>query len=234
MATVLYLRNTQNNAIGGTYYDLITTAGASVDTAIVNTTASGTEIQFTKTAGGSLVQFISGRVPSGGFTLTTGSVSLWLSENNMNANIGGRVRIFKRAAGGTETELGGGPFNFGTEMSVTTPREDVWTTNVTDTAFAENDRILLKVYITNVGVMATGFTGELRFNAAAAATGDSFLSISENVTFKGETVDTPATGTATGSGTAAAAAMRGRTALAWMYLESVSYTHLTLPTNSRV
>lgn len=187
MATKLYLRSTQNNAIGSTYYDLLTTAGASEDTAVVNTTASGTEIQFTKTAGGSLVQWITGRTPSGGFTLTTTDISIWLRELTMSTNIGGRYRLFKRDSGGTETELGGGPFDDGVEMtSGGSPTEHLWTGNNTDTAFAEDDRLLLKVYITNIGTMTGGETGHLHFNAADGAQGDSFLNIAETVSFKAE------------------------------------------------
>lgn len=182
--TKLYLRNTQTNGIGSTYYDLIIEAGGSADTAVVNATPAGTEIQFTKTAGGAIAQFISGRAPVGGFTLTTTDISVWLHESVGTANIGGRYRIFKRAADTTETELGGGTYDQGAEVA-TSATEYTWTGNVTDTAFAEDDRILLKLYITNVGTMDTG-TGTLTFNAAAAATGDSWLNIMPAVTFKAE------------------------------------------------
>ena len=182
-ATKLYLRNTQTNGIGATYYDLITTVGASADTAVVDSTAAGTEIQFTKTAGGAVAQWISGRVSSG-FTLTSTDISLWLQENDALTNIGGRYRIFKRAADTTETEIGGGPFDNGVEFT-TSAAEYTWTGDVTDTAFAEDDRILLKLYITNIGTMAVG-TGTLTFNAADAATGDSFLNITPTATFKSE------------------------------------------------
>lgn len=185
MATKLFLRNTQDNAIGATYFDMITAAGGSADTATAATTTGGTEIQLTKNS--QVIQWVSGRAPAGGFTLTTTDVSLWLAESNMNANCGGRYRVFKRAAGGTETELGGGPFDDGVEFPVTTPIEHLWTGNVTDTAFAEDDRILLKLYITAAGgTMASGHTCTLTFNAPDAATGDSFFNIAETVAFKAE------------------------------------------------
>jgi hypothetical protein len=190
MATVLYLRDKAENALGANYLDLEITAGSgAASTTSVATTAGGTEHQF---GGGSNLIWVTPKLAAG-FTLTTGSVSIWLHESNMAANIGGRVRVFKRTAAGVESELGGGPFNFGTEMNVTTAREDVWTTNVTDTAFAEDDRIMLKVYITNVGTMASGHTGVISWNASAGATGDSFFSINEDVTFKGWAGPTPIT-----------------------------------------
>lgn len=182
-ATKLYLRNTQANNIGATYYDLLTTAGASADTGVVNAEAAGTEIQWTKTAGGSLMNFISPRLAAG-VTLTSADLSIWAKEDALTVNAGARARVFKRASGGTETELGGGPFDDGVEFT-TTDTEYTWTANFTDTAFVEDDRILLKLYITNVGIMVAG-TATLTFNAADAATGDSFMQLAQAVTFKAE------------------------------------------------
>jgi hypothetical protein len=190
MATKLFLRETTENAIGS-YRDMVTTAGSSVTTGVVNTTASGTQIQWTKTAGGSVLEWISGRVPSGGFTLSgTMTFSLWCAESNMSANIGARARVFKRTSGGSESEVGGGPYDDGVELTVTTQTEMTWTGTPTSTGFSENDRIIVRYYITNVGTMASGHTGTMNYDAADAATGDSFFQINENVTFKAE--DAPA------------------------------------------
>ena len=188
MATVLYLRSTQNNGIGATYFDMVTAAGAGAATAVVNATAGGTEIQWTQTAGGALIQWISGRAPAGGFTLTTSDISVWCHESVMTVNAGGRYRLFKRTAAGIETELLGGPFDDGVEFG-TSAAEMLWAGNPTDTIFLEDDRLLLKVYITNVGTMAAG-TCTLTYNAAAAATGDSFLNIAETVAFKSDAAAT--------------------------------------------
>jgi hypothetical protein len=170
----------------GILYDMLDVAGSGVaPLAVVNTAASGTEIQWTVTAGGSTLAWISGRAPAGGFTLTTTDISIWARENNMNANCGGRYRVFKRTAAGTVSELGGGPFNDGVEFT-TAAAEYTWLGNVTDTAFAENDRILVRVYITNVGTMAGGFTCSLDFGAPDASQGDAFFNIAETITFKPE------------------------------------------------
>jgi hypothetical protein len=189
MATKLFLRNTSTNGISdtgdGIVYDMVTTAGASADTAVVNTAASGTQIQFTKTAGGSTIAWISGRAPAGGFTLTTTDIDAWLQESNAQANCGGRYRVFKRTAAGVTSEVAGGPFNDGVEFG-TGAASMTWAGNVTDTAFSEDDRILVRLYITNVGTMGGGRTCTLTFNAANAATGDSFFNIAETVAFKAE------------------------------------------------
>lgn len=195
MATKLVLRNTTTNGItdtgDGIVYDMLKDSfGSAADTAVVNTAASGTEIQLTKTAGGSTVAWISGRVPAGGFTLTTGDISQWWRESNMNANAGGRYRVYRYQPGGTVTELGGGPFDDGIEFG-TADTEMTWAGNHTDQAFSENDRILIRSFITNIGTMAGGHTCTMTFNAANAATGDSFFNIAETVTFKAENVTGP-------------------------------------------
>lgn len=196
MATKLFLRGTQNNGIGATYFDMVASAGSSTATAVVGTVGSSTEIQWTDTNGGSVVQWVSGRVPSGGFTLTSTDISVWVQESNGQANCGGRYRIFKRAANGTETELGGGPFNDGVEFG-TSAAEMAWTGNVTDTAFAEDDRILLKLYITNVGTMGNARTCTLTYDGADGATGDSFLNLAETVSFKSESTSHSTSGALT-------------------------------------
>src|SRR5688572_1145774 len=166
---------------------MVTVAGNSSTTGVVNTTASGTQIQWTKTAGGAVLEWISGKVPAGGFTLAgTMSFSIWAQESNTGANCGARVRVFKYS-GGNESEIVGGPYNDGVEFG-TSAGEMTWTGAPTSTAFAEDDRIIVRYYITNVGTMGSGRTCTITYNAADAATGDSFFQINENVTFKSETV----------------------------------------------
>lgn len=204
MATKLFLRDTSNSGIGN-FYDMVGSAGSSTSTGVVNTTASGTEIQWTRTAGGTVLEWISGRVPSGGFTLSgTMTFSIWAQESNMLANCGARARVFKRAANGTETEVGGGPYNDGVEFGTSTGEFD-WTGTPSSTSFAENDRIVVRYYITNAGgTMATGYTCTITYNGADAATGDSFFQINENVTFKAEPQTLSGATTLTGTGVLAA------------------------------
>ena len=189
MATKLFLRNTTTNGItnsgDGVVYDMITTAGSAVDTDTVTLTNGGTNIQWTQTAGGSSVAWISGRVPAGGFTLTTADISAWFLQSNMNDEAGGRLRIYKYTPGTpTITELTGSPFDDGVEFG-TSITEMTWTANPTDTSFAENDRILIRIFATNITTMTAG-TADLQFNAADATTGDSFFNIAETVSFKAE------------------------------------------------
>ena len=232
MATKLFLRNTQANGIGATYFDMLTTAGASAATAAVTTTNGGTEIQWTQSADGAELLFISGRAPVGGFTLTTTDISIWAHESGTGVDAGGAYRIFKRAANGTETELGGGLYSDGVEFTKTTPTEMTWTGNPTDTAFAENDRILLKIKAVEsaAGAMSAG-TCTLTYNAADAATGDSFFNIAETVAFKAEEttaalVGQEATGSAGAFGKTVSTAVSGHagTTAAGTLVPSTSYS----------
>lgn len=186
MATKLFLRNTTLNGItdtgDGIVYDMVTTAGAAIDTAVVNAVASGGNIQWTDTAGGPTIAFISGRVPAGGFTLTTSDISIWALESAMTVNAGGRVVVSRYEPGPTITGIQSGSdgVEFGTANT-----EMTWTLATAATAFNENDRILIQIQITPVGTMGNG-TCTLSFNAADAATGDSFYNINETVAFKAE------------------------------------------------
>jgi len=190
MATVLYLRNTTTNGITDTgdtvVYDMVITAGAALDTGVVTLVASGTEIQWTKTAGGNSMAFISGRVPVGGFTLAAEpTCSIWGEESNVNDNTTWGFKLYKYVPGPTITQIEAIAED-GVEFTTSpTERTKVLGTVDPDITFAENDRILLRLFAVDIGTMTAG-TATLSFNAAAAATGDSFLSIVEAVTFKAE------------------------------------------------
>lgn len=187
----MILRNSTANAItdasiAAIIFDMLPNSfGAAADTAVTNSTNGGTEIQATKTGGGSTVAWISPRVATG-FTLTSTDISVWAQESNMANNIGSRYRIFRRTSGGTVTEIGGGPFNDDLEMN-NAAREDLWVGNVTDTVINVDDRLILKLYLTNFGSMVAATNGAtFTFNAASGTTGDSFLNLAETVSFKGE------------------------------------------------
>jgi hypothetical protein len=185
MATKLYLRNTTTNGVTDTgdavVYDLSLTAGAAVDTDTVGLTNGGTNIQWTQTNGGNSVAWISPIIRTA-FTITTSDFSGWFAESNLNDNAGGRLRVYKYTPGvPTITELGGSPFDDGVEWTGS-DAEYTWVADMTDTAFAVGDRILIRLFATNVGSMTVG-TATFKFNAADAATGDSFFNVNETIVF---------------------------------------------------
>lgn len=189
MATSLSLHNTTNNGItdtgDGIVYDMTSQDGSGADdTAVTNTTASGTEIQLTKTAGGSTVAWISGRVPAGGVTLTSATnVAMMFIESNMSANCGLRARFYRYQPGGTVTELGGGPFDDGVEFSAQSLTQMIFTADWTDQAFNENDRLLMRAFLTNIGTMGGGYTCTAHFERLPS---DSYVILAETVTFKSD------------------------------------------------
>jgi hypothetical protein len=186
VATRFYLRNIVVNPTATTMYSMQAAQGAADATGVVNTAASGTNIPWTRTAGGTVLEFVSGRAPVGGFTLA-GTVSAHISalESNMSANCGGRLHLYKRAANGTETEINGSPWDDGAELNPTTAASRDWTGTPTPSsvAFAQGDRLVARYYITAAGgTMASGYTCTIQYNGGANF--DSYVEITETVAFE--------------------------------------------------
>lgn len=182
MATVLYIRDAATSGISG-YKDLSTTAGSSNTTGVVDTTSGGTNIQWTKTAGGTALAWISKPLASGVTISGTITVSLWAQESATQANAKGRCRIYKYSSS-TETEFTGSPFDDDLAELPTSMTENTWTGTASgNNVFSAGDRIVVKFFITNNGTMGSGRTCTMNYDAAAAATGDSFVQFNENLTF---------------------------------------------------
>jgi len=196
MATKTFIRSTTLLKTG--YYDLNTTAGAGATTAVVNTAASGTNIQWTVSAGGAAMAWISQRL-SAGITLTTSDCSIWAYSSSNSANAGARSKLYRYTAF-AESDTLGGPFDDGVEFTKTTSTEMTWAADINDVAFSAGDRIVLKLFITNVGVMGGVYTCTMDYNAADAATGDSFLNFaSQTPAFVAETTVSKKNGLAVAS-----------------------------------
>ncbi len=190
MSTLLCLRSTVLNAIGS-FKDVATSNGSSTQTATTNTTASGNNIQMTATAGGSVVEWISGGSPIGGWTLS-GQVTakIWCRETNNNANAQPRMRLYKRAVGGTITELTGSPWDFGTEAT-TTMASKSWNFTPTSMAFAEDDRLIIRPYVAAFGTMGGSQTFIMNYDNTNGNSGDSSITLNETVAFKVDPVLRP-------------------------------------------
>lgn len=190
MATKLFLRNTTTSAMGAPgRFDLSTTAGASIQSAIVNTSASGTNIQWTDSAGGTAVEWITPPL-SAGFTLATTDTltfNIWGVESSMNANAGARVHIFRLGRFESPAEFGGSPYDDGVEIGTSVAALN-WTATVSSNiTFLAGDRIGVRFYITNVGTMGGGFTCTMNYNAnTGGANGDTWVQLNNNVTFSAE------------------------------------------------
>lgn len=190
MATTLYLRNIEANIYntGNTVqYDFMDTdRGATADSAVVNTTASGTNVIWTSTAGGAVLAWISKPVASTqSITASTVTFNIWARESDRSANAGGRARLFRWSANtGTELLIAG-PADDGTEFGAFSIAAVNWTTTATATTLLKGDRIVARFYITGVGTMASGYTCTMGYNGpTAGANGDSYITLTDNLTFQ--------------------------------------------------
>ena len=183
MATTLYLRNTTGNQTntGTAYSDMLPAAGAATVTKTATTTAAGTEIAFT---GG---QWVSGRFPAGGSTLTAITLNLYGLEAAAAANATLGVRFYKRTAAGVESELlSTGRVNDNAELGTAAGLMNWTYTPNQNATFAENDRLVVKVFVSNLGTMATGHVVTLNYNNGTGSPAGSNIVLTQTLTFKSE------------------------------------------------
>lgn len=117
------------------------------------------------------------------FTLA-GSVSMNLrgleSANQANATLGLRLRKYSAGSLGASFGQATGATELGTTESARAAA-----VTPTSTAFGISDILVFEVGIVNVGTMGTGQTVTFFFNGpTAAASGDSYVTLTENVTFQ--------------------------------------------------
>jgi hypothetical protein len=188
MASRLYLRNIDSGlGDGGVARYMLPGRGSAVVTNTVTLTAAGDNIPWTITAGGTAARWVSPRVPAGGFTLD-GNITFnaWARESNNNDETTIGFRVYK-LSGGVETEISGSPFSFGTELTTTITAKN-WTGDPGSTSFAENDRIVIVPIAIATTTMTAGSADLTTNGATAAASGDSYIELTETVDWKTETI----------------------------------------------
>jgi hypothetical protein len=196
--TLLVPRRTSDVGIGN-FFDMLTTRGASTSTTgVVNTVASGTLIQWTRTAGGTVLEWISGRCANGWrFTApsqaNTFAVVLKASlvESAAQANVTGFFRIY-RYRNGVEDLCA--EYNQLVELTTTNTRYTVnigtagFTTVLNTVEFAIDDRVILRAYIANADgtTMGGSRTATISYDHNADALGDTSMILYASVDFKAE------------------------------------------------
>lgn len=188
MATDLFLRDTNIRGgsvpVGAGKY-LLTSRGPSSVEISRATTASGTDLDFN--LNGLPYKWIS--LPlSAGFTLSTTDTmtfNIWARESNMSANAGMRCRVWKIDHGAFGNVQG--PYDDGVELGTADAAMN-WTGNAaSNITFNKGDKIALGLYLTNVGTMASGHSGIVSYDGpTGGADGDSWLRLTNNVTFMSE------------------------------------------------
>lgn len=157
MSVQLHLTKQQNfgTDISAYTYDIDFASNlSSASNFTTTTTAGGTEIQATDSAGGNAIQWITPKIIEQ-VTITTMNVYFRSYESGTGVNASIRARLYKVGTDNSITELGGSPFDFGTELG-TSAAGKLITCNITDTTFNIGERILVRAYFYNIGTMGSG------------------------------------------------------------------------------
>lgn len=168
-STYFFLRR-DDAPISG-FMNLLTTRGvAAATTAVVATAAGGTEIQVTKTSGGVVAQWVTERfrkiwrLPDiNGFQSLSVNMRVFAAESNTAANCSWRIKLFRLALDGTETEawVRSSTGEFSTSMIV----RSITHSSPTPFYFYPDDRMILRLYIIPVGgTMAGGHTCTFQYD----------------------------------------------------------------------
>lgn len=120
--------------------------------------------------------------PLVGFTLSGSiSINVWGDEQNATTNYGAKCIVYKwNLASGLSAALA----TITTGEFATTPGVVTGSATPTSTVFANNDHLVFYFLFTPVGAGANNRTVNFYYNGAtAAAQGDTYVTINENVTY---------------------------------------------------
>ena len=189
MSTRLYLHTT-TSPIDTSHFRYSDITSAKMNTTIGSgtgfqyqgdSTANGTEILWGIDGPGSQIQWVSNRM-AGDYYVTQARYYLWAYEDSDLNNVGLRVRIFHYSdLTGSIVELTGGPFDTGIELTTTnTSYLQIFNFSAGE-QFYKNDRIIFRVYLTNVGGSMRAGTNWLSFDGNNGS--NSYLQITQDIQF---------------------------------------------------
>lgn len=184
MATKLFVKKFANSGPSLTSYfytNTVAALGGSTNS-VTTATASGTNIQCTKTAGGTALAWVS--QPFSATATISGDITVntRAKESGAAVNSKMRCRVYILSAG-VETQFGSGDAS--AELTTSDAAQN-FTITPTSQAFAIGDRLVIKFFVTNAGTMAAGTVTMTYGGATGAAAGDTYISLTENVTFTTE------------------------------------------------
>lgn len=199
-ATVLYARRTAVHTVGGNFFDLLPTRGSSASTTGVRATSAGaTELQWTRTSGGTILEWISPRFKydfmfdsMDGTVANVAQANTSGSQSATSVNSSVRFKIFRRSKLGAETLLL--TFNGGAESPTSQSASSPFMSpaSYATTACYADDRLIMRAYAINVGTMANG-TATLGYDSNALI-GNTTVTLYNIEQFKAEAdPDTPDT-----------------------------------------
>lgn len=159
----------------GAFAEWRATSDTSVDCALATSNWAAIAVELVAATTNPQLEWISPRVTNGFILDTASDISgtIYFHESNALANAGARVKVYHRLPNGTETLV----YTWTTtgELATTATAYSIagGTLNAAKT-FHEDDRIVLRTYLTNVGTMAAGYTGTVSYDAGSG-TGLSFV-----------------------------------------------------------
>lgn len=185
MATRLRFRELSSTISGSGNRSMSTNGGRAAVTSITTTTASGTNIPITATAGGTALIWYSEPFTDAATISGTVTVNLWGAESANAVNAGAGILIERTNNAGvvqsTIVAVTGVPSTITEWPLRAAPVAKTGTYTPTSTSMAIGERIKVTVSVRNVGTMAAGqadfYYGQ---NADTATVGDSWVQFTED------------------------------------------------------
>ena len=183
MATSFFLRSLTSTLGGAGQLCMAQKRGRASTTAITTTTAGGTNIPVTTSAGGQALTWFSEPITVAVTVSSTVTVNVRGLESANTVNAGAGILIERTDNAGTVLSsivaVTGIPATI-TEFG-TTDAAKTGTYTATSTAMAVGERIKVTLSIRNVGTMGAG-TATISYNgAAAAAAGDTYVTFTQDI-----------------------------------------------------
>lgn len=184
MPTDFFLRSVASGLGGAGQRGLSQKRGRASSTVITTTTASGTNIQVTATAGGQALTWFSEPITEAITISSTVTVNIRGLENATATNAGRGILIERTDGAGTVLSAilsdRTVPTTI-TEFTTTDAANGAATYTPTSTAMAVGERIKVTLTIRNVGTMGAGTATISHDGAAVNAAGDTWVRFTENI-----------------------------------------------------
>ncbi len=165
------------------YLNLNNAKGAAAVLSTTTTTAGGTRINWTATAGGSALAWISPPLTAAYSFNAAATCNVWARESANAVNSTVRCEIGRYTTAEQTAHCTG---SLATEISNAMAVRN-WTCTNTTTSYAAGDRVVVRIFAANFGTMTAGNqTGN--YDAPAAATGDSYVTLPGAPSFQTTTV----------------------------------------------
>lgn len=179
MATTLYLRDIASTLGGAGQKAALARRGRTAVTTTTTTTASGTNITITATAGGQALSWFS--EPLTAAVTISGSITpnIRCAENANTTNAGIALLIERTNNAGTVQSTVSARAVIGAEAGTTESARTAARTP-TSTSFSAGERIKFTLSVINVGTMGAGTFTTYHDGPAAAASGDSYITFTED------------------------------------------------------